>query len=410
MTRSTPISKCAAARPRSRACRSRRSASSRREVADARARVEHQRRRRRSRLSGSCSRAEKSRPTPTISSAGCSRCSALQRLRAGSPPKCPPPRSAAAASGANSCAALAQLPAPRSTSVGRAPVGRSTAAAMAAAVRREDRRFGARGVVLGQFGDGVEQPRAQRVVEELRRRPVAGTLRSPAAASAAERCVVELVQLNELRGLHREYSGRGVRIPPRITLPAHRGRRIGRRTDLRDGTCAVGRARRRPRHDFSTTIACQRQPVDSPWSVVVLPCRDFASGFRSLACRQSDGAVSAHQEPWTDHLRSPEWRFTPPAPSPKARGGPSFWPLQPGRATVRASIRGLTARMRHAAVHHQRVADHVIAGARGQVDRGAGHVLVECRCAAAGMRAATASPWSRASRFMSEANAPGAIA
>jgi hypothetical protein len=38
------------------------------------------------------------------------------------------------------------------------------------AMGREDGRLGARGVVLGQFGDGVEQARTQGVVEKLGRR------------------------------------------------------------------------------------------------------------------------------------------------------------------------------------------------------------------------------------------------
>ena len=65
----------------------------------------------------------------------------------------------------------------------------------------EDGGLGARGVVLGRFGDGVEQPRAERVVEELGRG--LRRLRHQAEGGfAGQGAVVGLVQLDESRRLH----------------------------------------------------------------------------------------------------------------------------------------------------------------------------------------------------------------
>ena len=66
---------------------------------------------------------------------------------------------------ANSRSALAQLPAPRSISVHPGPIRARDLVGAAL----ENGLFVARQRVLGQFADRLEQPRAERVVEELRR-------------------------------------------------------------------------------------------------------------------------------------------------------------------------------------------------------------------------------------------------
>ena len=67
------------------------------------------------------------------------------------------------------------------------------------AMRGEDRRFGARRVVLGQLGDRLEQVRAEAVVEELRARCSAGR-RSSAARAAARSAPASASQVWMKRG------------------------------------------------------------------------------------------------------------------------------------------------------------------------------------------------------------------
>jgi hypothetical protein len=66
---------------------------------------------------------------------------------------------------------------------------------------RHDGGFGACGVVLVQFGDGVEQARSQRVVEELGRH-VRGRRQQAGGGLGSQRLSVHFVQLDEAGFAH----------------------------------------------------------------------------------------------------------------------------------------------------------------------------------------------------------------